>query len=232
MKSLVKKEENLPATIDMLSLAGSGLETVSEKDLVRASLKIAQALSKSMQPDSPSYIEGMKLGNIYVTGSTGFSESVNIVPVKYEKKELEWDSDDKLVDVHNVDNAPKIVETTEDYKRITESGTVLVETNVFHCLLIDPETFAFQEVFVDMAKTNSKIARQWLTNLYNRRMNADDGRQFMPPIFSSVWELSSKSETNKNRTWYNWNVKHLFDLDGGNANHIPILTNAIEMRNK
>ena len=60
-----------------------------------------------------------------------------------------------------------------------------------------------------MVRTKSQIkkSRAWMTRMQNLTMARKDGTRFKAPMFSHVWTLTTKQETNDRGSWFGYFIE-------------------------
>ena len=100
------------AKLDLAVLAGdskdaSGFGNLDmSRDVMIPYINILQTTSPQLNPSKAEYVEGAKVGQFYNTVSQEVSASLNVIPVLYQLKYVEWkprETGGGLVEMHDAD---------------------------------------------------------------------------------------------------------------------------------
>ena len=101
------------ATLDLAVLASdskdaSGFGNLDlSRDIAIPYINILQTTSPQLNPAKAEYVEGAKVGQFYNTVSQQVSESLNVIPVLYQLRYVEWkprESGGGFVEAHDADS--------------------------------------------------------------------------------------------------------------------------------
>jgi hypothetical protein len=200
-QELATREEGAVATQDdvpdyIKRGQARGSENVEMTDLVIPRIELVQALSKCLKENDPSYIEGIKQGEMYNTVTReNYGSAIQVVPVFFRKEYLAWRDQKKgggFAGAHpTVEACEKAIDEQEnpDEWEATETAQQLV--------LIVKKDGSIEEAVVSMNKTKLKVSRNWNSLI---RINGNDR-------FSRVYVLHSVDETNsKNQDYKNFGI--------------------------
>src|ERR1051325_505434 len=173
-----------------------GNENVEMTDVVIPRIELVQALSKCLKENDPSYIEGIKQGELYNTVTReNYGPAISVVPVLFTKQWLAWRDQEKgggFAGAHPTAEAcEKAIEEQEDPDdwEATETAQQLV--------LVVKKDGSIEEAVVSMNKTKLKVSRNWNALI---RLNGNDR-------FSRIYVLHSVDETNsRNQDFKNYGV--------------------------
>jgi len=223
------QQDNLPIDYtDMESMSGLGAESATQEDYAIPFIQIAQALSPQLDESDSKYIDGLKKGQLFntVTGET-FPEGVTVIPVKFERKAIEFNLREKgggLVAIHDAqDGLAKIVERDDRNRDITADGTQIVDTRSFYCIVLGEE--GPYPALISMKSTQAKKAKQWMSMISGIKLPRKDGNgTFTPPMFSHTYTLTTAQESNNDGTWHGFVIAKGALLDTTD----PLFNEAVE----
>ncbi len=175
---------------------GKGFENQGKDDKAIPFIAIAQALSKIVARGEA------RAGQLYntVTGEV-YGDHVYVVPAITEKRFAQFaprdkgggfrgqhlESDDVVVKSKRIAK-----ETGADfgvYK--TDNGDELVETFYVYCAVVDLDGNALGMAVIGFKKTQIKLYKKWQTRLGSIMVATPSGGKRNPPMFASVWKLST-----------------------------------------
>ena len=64
-----------------------------------------------------------------------------------------------------------------------------------------------EPVIITMKSSQIKKSRAWMTRMQNLTMARKDGTRFKAPMFSHVWTLTTKQETNDRGSWFGYFIE-------------------------
>ena len=210
------KEAGLPANLEaeMAVDAGDGLQTIRTEDLAVPFLRILQKMSPQVSKRDGAYIQGAEEGMIMntVTGEVWDArEGVLVIPCAYNYKYIVWkprEDGGGLVSTHNRDDALPRTEKNERGQDITDEGNILTPTAEHYVLLIDADGRCEQAV-IAMSSTQLKNSRKWNSLMAQQTIATKDGMR-PAPIYSRVYSLKTKVDSNDKGEWNSWDI----ELDG------------------
>lgn len=179
--------------------AGRGSENVEMADVVIPRIEVAQALSKCLKANDPSYIEDAKQGDLYNTVTREvYGPNVRVVPVFFKKEWLAWREQTLgggFAGAHSSASDCELAIQQQDKPdewEATETAQQLV--------LVVKDDGSTEEAVVSMNKTKLKVSKQWNSLC---RLNGNDR-------FSRMYILHSVDETNsKNQDFKNFGIYNL-----------------------
>ncbi len=179
-----------------------GSENIGQDDLVIPRLEIIQALSPQVKQGDAKYIEEAKAGMLVNSVSQQlYGREAFVIPVMFIKQWLVWGKR-KWIDeqgreqkseggffgaFNTPEEANARMEAEVKDNGVNARAIEVIDTPQHLCLLVDPNTGRVEEVMISMAKTKSKISRQWNSLI---RMNGGDR-------FSRVYRIGTAMEKNK-----------------------------------
>jgi len=202
-KEIVTKSSNSPPArfnrqADDVALGG----TVGAADMALPFLQILQGLSGPLKKDSPSYIKGAAIGDIYLS-VLGLrwdgDEGVEIIPCHYTRAYCERDPaivTGPPINTYAADD-PLVLNTPrgDKGKLIMENGHELQET-AFHAVLVDVDGKWTRAVF-PMRSTALKVSK----NMNNHVMAFEDEKGEQLARWSKRWHLTSGTATGGGNSW-------------------------------
>ena len=73
-------------------------------------------------------------------------------------------------------------------------------------MIVDVNTGATQSAICDMKKTQLKVSKRWNTMMKMVQYSGPNGL-FNPPMWGTVWKLTSTQESNDRGSWFNFAVE-------------------------
>jgi len=87
------------------------------------------------------------------------------------------------------------------------NGNELVKSDQHFCLIVGEEGMT-QPVVIDMKSTQLKVSRRWKTQIAMQKIkHPGTGAIITPPVFATMWQLTTTEETNDKGDFYNWAVE-------------------------
>lgn len=212
---------------DMMQDDGTSLSMDFERaDVAQSFLKIVQALSPEIDESEAAYIEGLKQGDLFNSGTGLFKRGATgllVAPVHYQRGYTEWaprSSNQSLVNDYGP-NRPAVIDTIEPVKGQwpLPNGNTIMESAVYVVLIIDSDTGDFESAVLNLSGTQYKKARRWNRMIQNARAKHPvTGAAFQPAPFYFTYRLTTTKEENAEGKWYGLVVtqeKPLFELTNG-----------------
>lgn len=214
-KEVVVAENKLPSTdvLDFSADAGAGMEGADKDSFALPFLAILQGLSPQMET-----VEGAKIGLYINTITNRLSATIDVVPVAFQRRYLEWAPREKgggfrgSHDVFEIESKNYV--RNEKGQIINEAGNMLKDTRI-HYVLVLGEDGTFSPAIISMSSTQIKKSKRWLSMIQNVQMKDSSGRTFNPPAFSHIYTMSSLKESNDSGTWYGFSVAMKKQVDDG-----------------
>lgn len=207
-QEIAETKVNLPANIDLESMAGAGMETVRASDMAIPFLKILQSLSPELKQSKNEYIEGAKEGLICNTVSKALHENVRVVPCVYNFVINEWKPNrGGYVATHQPGSA--------SLEKAKTNGNDFVDTANWFVLIEENGKWTWGVIAMTM--TALKHSRRLMTQLQNIRLQGQNG-EFTPPLYTHILNLGTAIETKDNNEWMNWQIElqdtKTYEIDG------------------
>ena len=233
MNTVTKKKESLPTKtkISLRQSAGQGMEKITAKDQKLPILKLLHSSSPVLEEGNPKYNENARIGDIYneVT-NTLYGKSIIVVPCFYINTYNEWADRGEGTGrpiVHSKFDMSKTTRDDQNKDRL-ENGHYVEDTGNHFCYILDPKTYEPKEsVLITMKSSQKKKSASWNT-LTTTKTRTDDQGSFVPPLWSSVYKLSTVKEENvqKGHKWHGWSVEFHKWLEEGKDDEIMRTTSA------
>ena len=233
MNTVTKKKESLPTKtkISLRQSAGQGMEKITAKDQKLPILKLLHSSSPVLEEGNPKYNENARIGDIYneVT-NTLYGKSIIVVPCFYINTYNEWADRGEGTGrpiVHTKFDMSKTTRDDQNKDRL-ENGHYVEDTGIHFCYILDPKTYEPKEsVLITMKSSQKKKSASWNT-LTTTKTRTDDQGSFVPPLWSSVYKLSTVKEENvqKGHKWHGWSVEFHKWLEEGKDDEIMRTTSA------
>ena len=207
-----KNTGSVPVSLtDMEKFSGAGFEEANSDSYAIPFLQILQKMSDQTDPEHASYIKNAKAG-MFANLTTGKlfdgKQGIQIIPCHYSRKFVEWVPREKgggLRGVHmpdsdvvlNANQSPK-----NPLELITDEGNILSDTRYHFVLqLVNGQP---EPIVLTMKSSQIKKSRSWMTRMQNLTIRRKDGTRFTAPMFSHIWTLTTKQETNDRGSWYGY----------------------------
>ena len=129
--------------------------------------------------------------------------------------------------VHTKFDMSKTTRDDQNKDRL-ENGHYVEDTGNHFCYIVDPKTCEPKEsVLITMKSSQKKKSASWNT-LTTTKTRTDDQGSFVPPLWSSVYKLSTVKEENvqKGHKWHGWSIEFHKWLEEGKDDEIMRTTSA------
>tara|TARA_S200000501_G_scaffold378626_1_gene442345 strand:+ start:4698 stop:5495 length:798 start_codon:yes stop_codon:yes gene_type:complete len=209
-----EKKENLPINFmsELSEFAGEGLDSIGADDMQIPFLRIIQTTSPQLNKQESVYIKGASGGDLFntVTGEVWDSEEgVYVIPCGYTLKYLEFqlrtEGGGFMGELKA--NDPVLTQTSRDgATELLPSGNELIRSAQHLVMIVDVNTGATQTAICDMKKTQLKVSKRWNTMMKMVQYTGPNGL-FNPPMWGTIWKLTSIQESNDRGSWYNFAVE-------------------------
>jgi hypothetical protein len=168
---------------------GAGNENVSSSDMTIPRLDVLQQLSPQLDPTSPKYIEGAKLGQVFNSLSGDLYTHCFVVNLHYDVR-FQVFKKRKFGGGFEGSFATEAEALAHlDSQSLPRDQYDVAETAIHKCLLLDDEGRPDQPVLIYMSGSKMKVSKDWNSAIRLKDPRADR--------FASVWTLSSTGEKNK-----------------------------------
>ena len=207
MNQVTTKKEGALAVNIFEADADKGTQNISQEDLALPFLKVLGQLSPEVNKTHGKYVEGAAPGKIINTVTNELYSNINVVPVFYKRKYIEWQdrgtSTGAPVAIHESDS-DIISQTTrgKDYKDRLPNGNYLENTADHFVILLGDSP---QTALISMKATQLKVSRKWNSMMMGIKMQGKNGL-FTPPTYSHIYSLKPVQMSNDKGTWFGWDV--------------------------
>jgi len=199
---------------DIFDNAGDGA-TFESSEMQIPFVRVAQSLSPQLNKKKPEYIEGLSNGDAYNNLTNQMwsgDKGLLIIPCFQTTKYLEFVPRESGGGFRGeISASDPILQRTNRVgsKEILPSGNELVKADQHFCLIVDEEGMT-QPVVIDMKSTQLKVSRRWKTNINMQKMkNPKTGEIIIPPVYATMWRLTTSEESNDKGDFYNWSVERV-----------------------
>lgn len=199
-KAVALKEENAmmvkPDFLANREGPARGSEEVGSDDVTVPRIELVQSLSSCRDEDDPSYIEGIKEGNMYNNVTREIYENdLAIIPVAFRKEYLIWRDQQKGGGFRGA--FPNMNEAREAFNELDDKDECEIVDTSQHYVLIVRADGRLDQAVLSMAKSKRKISRDW-----NALMRLEGG-----DTFAVVYGLSGVKDENKDgQKFYNYKI--------------------------
>ena len=207
MNQVTTKKEGALAVNIFEADADKGTQNISQEDLALPFLKVLVHSSPYVNKTHGKYVEGAEPGKIINTVTNELYSNINVVPVFYKRKYIEWQdrgtSTGAPVAIHESDS-DIISQTTrgKDYKDRLPNGNYLENTADHFVILLGDSP---QTALISMKATQLKVSRKWNSMMMGIKMQGKNGL-FTPPTYSHIYSLKPVQMSNDKGTWFGWDV--------------------------
>lgn len=201
----------------LAEVAGQGFENMSNNEVAVPRLLIAQALSDVVQNGS------VKVGHFYnsITGED-YGDSIDLIVCHFQKVWVEWKKNNGgYIGTYPIGGLAGV--TGDNFKGLehtADDGTVNDVIETWNYLVILPDHIGDGYMVFGSTRGNLKYLKGWNTKM--RYLRTPSGKA--APLFSSIWNLTTGKDQNKNGntyyscskdgkssiTWKEWVSKEVF----------------------
>ena len=189
--------------------AGKGNENIGQDDLALPFLKILSGLDSILDDH-----ETARKGDIYNTVTGGVykgKEGINVVPVAYQRRFIQWaprgqGSGAPIAIFAPNEDRPQTERSAEDNKEYVVGGTGdYIEETHQHFVIVLNEDGSAETALIAMKSTQLKKSRKWNSMIASVTLQGKNG-PFQPPRFSHVYHLKTLAEENSKGSWHGWEM--------------------------
>ena len=214
MNQVASKKEGALAINMFEADADKGSQNMTQEDLALPFLKVLGQLSPEVNKRDGKYVEGAEPGKIINTVSNELYDQINVLPVFYKRKYIEWQdrgtSTGAPVAIHEADS-DIISQTTrgKDYKDRLPNGNYLENTADHFVILMGSSP---QTALISMKATQLKVSRKWNSMMMCIKMQGKNGL-FTPPTYSHIYTLKTVPMSNDKGSWFGWDVSKVGPIE-------------------
>ena len=150
------------------------------------------------------------MGQFYNTVSQEVSDSLNVIPVLYQLRYVEWkprESGGGFVSSHNADSGI-LSQTKRDqmtFKDVLPNGNYIA-TTAYHYVMVQAKDGSWAQAVISMTSTQLKKSRRWNSLMLSQKIKGPSG-MFTPPTYAFTYTLSTVSESNDRGSWFGFQVE-------------------------
>lgn len=197
---------------DILGMAGEGA-SFDSSEMQIPFVRVAQSLSPQLNKKKPEFIDGLTVGDAFNTLTAERWEGEKgliVIPCFQTTKYLEFvprESGGGFRGEIAADDPVLLRTNRNGGKETLPNGNELVKSDQHFCLIVDEDGMT-QPVVVDMKSTQLKVSRRWKTQIAMQKIkHPGTGQIITPPVFATLWRLTTVEETNEKGDFYNWSVE-------------------------
>ena len=199
---------------DLFNEQGSGLEEVGSEDVTIPYLSVVQKMSEVVEKQSSHYKPEAEPGMFFNTLTEELysgEDGLLVVPCYFRAIYTEHapGKRGKFLSEHPVSTPlAKQTRRNDDGQDVLPNGNVLIRKNRHYVMLAHEA----EPVVLTCKATALKTSKKWNSLLGGRKMTGPGGKEFTPPIFSSVWRLTTEKNQNDDGVWFTPKVEMVGDL--------------------
>ncbi len=210
-KSVKTKENGLDLAViadDAKKMSGFGTLNLA-RDTAIPYISILQTSSPQVNPSKAEYIESAKAGQLFNTVTQETFDTLEVIPVFYHLKYVEWKPREQgggFINSHDADSGI-IGQTKRDpmtNKMILPNGNHIVQTAYHYVLMITDG--GYQNAVISMSSSQLKKSRRWNSLMLSQKIKGPSG-MFTPPTYAFTYKLSSVSESNDRGSWFGFSIE-------------------------
>ena len=189
------------------------------RDLAIPYINILQSNSPQLNPSKAEHIEGAKPGQFFNTVTQEVTNEINVVPVFYQLKYVEWKPREQgggFVEGHDASSGI-LSHTKRDpmtNKDVLQNGNYIA-TTAYHYVLVQGTDGAWSQAVVSMTSTQLKKSRRWNSLMLSQKIKGPSG-MFTPPTYATVYKLTTVSESNDRGSWFGYQIEKVGQVDDAN----------------
>ncbi len=185
-------------------------DQVSMDDITLSNIILLQSGTPFCNKNSTDYVEGAEAGLLFNKSDHTIydkKKGINIVPIirrtEYLEATIESGGSNNIVKNHGLDSSLfDNTKVNESYKKILNNGNEIFKQISLYCFLIN-EDQTFEPVIIRFRRTSLKKMKD--LNRMSQMNKSQDGK--LLPLFSRVYNLKTKIESNNKQTWFNYDIK-------------------------
>jgi hypothetical protein len=184
----------------------SGFENIHPEDVSIPFIKVLQALSP--QTRGATKIPGAAEGDFFNTVTEHvYKGTIKLIPCVYQKAFVEWvprEQGGGFVKQYFDSSILSQTKKNEKNMDILPNGNTVVTTAYHYCLLVKEDN-SFERVVLSLTSTQLKKSRRWISQMMTIQI-AVGNKKITPPMYSHVYEFTTKEESNDFGSWYGFNI--------------------------
>ncbi len=201
------------------------------RDIAIPYINILQSNSPQLNPQKAEYVDGAKIGQFYNTVTQEVSDSLNVIPVLYQLRYVEWKPREQgggFVESHHADSGilSKTKRDQMTFKDVLPNGNLLSNTAQFFVLFAHPD-MGWQRALITMSSTQLKKARKWMTQAQSLTAQGENGL-YVLPLMSQVYRLVTVPEQNDKGSWFGYDVTRERGLNPEDPNDATLFETAMK----
>lgn len=178
--------------------AGGGFEQTNAEDYAIPFLKILQSGSPQLKRSEGEYIEGAREGDIFNTVTREVYEELRVVCCAYKRAFIEW-RPDRGGFVKQWDTEPKPTDLSDPDNEVND-------TRMHYVIALTDEGPRY--AVMSMSSTQIKKSRKWMSTMSQLKAGPSE-RQFTPPMWASMFHVSTVPESNDQGSWMGWEITRI-----------------------
>tara|TARA_R110002096_G_scaffold268315_2_gene462132 strand:- start:338 stop:1144 length:807 start_codon:yes stop_codon:yes gene_type:complete len=180
------------------------------RDIAIPYINILQSNSPQLNPSKAEHVEGAQVGQFYNTVTQEVSASLNVIPVLYQLRYVEWkprESGGGFVEAHDADSGilSKTKRDQMTFKDVLPNGNYIA-TTAYHYVMVQDKAGAWSQAVISMTSTQLKKSRRWNSLMLTQKVNGPSG-SFTPPTYAVIYKLTTVSESNDRGSWFGYQVE-------------------------
>ena len=217
-KQAVAKTAKLDLAVlasDSKDASGFGNLDIS-RDIAIPYINILQSGSPQINPSKAEYVNGAKVGQFYNTVTQEVTDTIDVVPVLYQLRYVEWKPREQgggFVEGHDASSGI-LSQTKRDpmtNKDVLQNGNYIA-TTAYHYVLVQGTDGAWSQAVVSMTSTQLKKSRRWNSLMLSQKIKGPSG-MFTPPTYATVYKRTTVSESNDRGSWFGYQIEKVGQVD-------------------
>ena len=186
------------------------------RDIAIPYINILQSNSPQLNPSKAEHTEGAKVGQFYNTVSQEVSDSLNVIPVLYQLRYVEWkprESGGGFVNSHSADSGI-LSQTKRDqitFKDVLPNGNYIA-TTAYHYVMVQAKDGSWAQAVISMTSTQLKKSRRWNSLMLSQKVKGPSG-SFTPPTYAMIYKLTTVSESNDRGSWFGYQIEKVGQVE-------------------
>lgn len=192
------------AAMNFIEDAGKGMEGADKDSFAIPFISVLQPLSPCIVDGT---LPGAKSGLFHNSITNALSESVQVIPVAFQRRFLAWMPRSKGggfkgehavadVEINNIG----WVKNAEG-RMVLPDGAELKDTRM-HYVLVLGEQGSYSPALISLSSTQIKKSKRWLSMMQSIQLPNPKGGFFNPPAYSHIYKLTSTKEQNEKGQWF------------------------------